>query len=241
VNRERSFAPTRWSLVCAARDGDSAAASTALAELCSAYWYSLYAFVRRSGHAPADAEDLTQEFFARLLARDFLANVAQEKGRFRSFLLTAMKRFLANEWHRARTQKRSRGEPPVAIDASSAEDRYHAEPADTGTPELLFERRWALTLLDRVLTELERDYAATGQEAVFGALKGMLAWHSGEQPFAEIAAHLGMKEGAVKVAMYRLRRRYGARLREEIAHTVSSPEEVEDEIRRLFQIFAPAQ
>ena len=232
------FAATRWSVVCAARDGDSAVVQCALAELCRLYWYPLYAFARRSGHAAPDAEDLTQEFFARLLARDFLAGVREEKGRFRSFLLTAMKRFLANEWHRARAQKRGGGEPPVPIDAVQAEERYRAEPQDAATPELLFERRWALTLLEQVLARLEGEYAAAGQARVFEALKPMLAWHSGEQPYGDIAARLGMREGAVKVAMYRLRRRYGDRLREEIAQTVSSAGQIEDEVRRLFQHFA---
>ncbi|MDQ3624704.1 MAG: sigma-70 family RNA polymerase sigma factor [Verrucomicrobiota bacterium] len=237
-SRDARFGETRWSVVRAARDGDSPAARQALAELCRVYWYPLYAFVRRSGHAPEEAEDLTQAFFARLLARDFLALVAPEKGRFRSFLLTAMKRFLVNEWHRATAKKRGGGEAPVPIDGAWAEDRYHAEPADPATPELLYERRWALTLLENVLAGLEAEYAGAGRAPIFEALQPMLAWHSGDQPYAAIAARLGLSEGAVKVAMYRLRRRYGDRLRAEIAQTVSSAEEVEDEIRRLFQIFA---
>lgn len=209
----------------------------ALAELCSTYWYPLYAFVRRSGHTREEAEDLTQEFFARLLAKDFLADVDPEKGRFRSFLLTAMKRFVANEWHRATAKKRGGGEIPIRIDIAWAEDRYGAEPADLATPELLYERRWALTLIEKVLAALEHEYVQKGLDAIFHALKGELVRHAGSASYAEIGAQIGMKEGAVKVAMYRLRGRYAERLSDEIAQTVSSAEDVEDEIGRLFQIF----
>jgi RNA polymerase sigma-70 factor (ECF subfamily) len=231
------FAATRWTVVCAARAQDPATVDKALAELCSAYWYPLYAFVRRSGHTREEAEDLTQEFFARLLAKDFLAHVEPEKGRFRSFLLTAMKRFLANEWHRATAKKRGGGEIPIPIDIAWAEDRYGAEPADLATPELLYERRWALTLIDKVLAGLEHEYVQKGLDAIFHALKGELVRHAGAMSYAEIATQLGMREGAVKVAMYRLRGRYAERLSDEIAQTVNAPEDVEDEIRRLFQIF----
>jgi RNA polymerase sigma factor (sigma-70 family) len=237
VRPDAHFAATRWTVVCAARAQDPEVVDKALAELCSAYWYPLYAFVRRSGHTREEAEDLTQEFFARLLAKDFLADVEPEKGRFRSFLLTAMKRFLANEWHRETAKKRGGGEIPIPIDIAWAEDHYGAEPADLATPELLYERRWALTLLDKVLAGLEHEYVAKGLDAIFHALKGELVRHAGSVSYAEIATQLGMREGAIKVAMFRLRGRYAERLSDEIAQTVSSAEDVEDEIGRLFQIF----
>lgn len=232
------FAPTRWSLVCAAGADDPASAQSALEQLCRAYWYPLYAFVRRSGKSPEEAEDLTQEFFARVLASDFLAQADRERGRFRTFLLTALQRFLTNEWHRATAQKRGAGIAVISIDAALAEDRYHAEPVDIATPELLYERRWAITLLDQVLTGLADEYAANGQAAVFAALRDLLGGSSAVDPaYAEIATRLGMTEAAVKVAMYRLRRRYADRLRAEIAQTVASPADIEDEIARLFQLF----
>jgi RNA polymerase sigma factor (sigma-70 family) len=225
-----AFATTHWSIVLAA-GGATPAAGNALAVLCRAYWYPLYVFVRRQGHAPHDAQDLTQAFFARLLAKSALGAVTPERGRFRTFLLTAMEHFLINEWRRARTRKRGGGAPLLSLD-DDAEARYLREPADAITPEKLFDRRWALTLLDRVLVRLGGELAAVGKAAQFEALKFCL---SGEKhAYAEVARGLGMTEGAVKVAAHRLRERYRALIRAEIAETVASSEEVDSEMRDLF-------
>jgi RNA polymerase sigma factor (sigma-70 family) len=228
------FAATRWTLVLsAARGSQTPRAAAAMAELCHIYWYPLYAFIRHRGHAAHDAEDLTQEFFARLLDKHFLAAADREKGRFRTFLLMAVKRFLANDYDAARAQKRGGGQRIVPLDGLEPEARYHLEPADTLSPERLFEQQWALTLLDQVLARLQADMAADGKAALFESLKGHLAG-SRDESCAATAARLGMSEGAVKVAVHRLRRRYRELLQEEIGHTVTSPAEVEDEIRYLF-------
>jgi len=213
--------------------GDSTGARAALAKLCKAYWYPLYAFVRRQGHGAHDAQDLTQEFFSRLLERGWLDDVAQEHGRFRSFLLASMKHFLANEWDRARALKRGGGVALLRLDDASAEERYSLEPADpAATAEQLFDRRWALTLLDSVLARLREEMARGGRLAVFEALKFSLS--GDQQAYADAARELGLSEGAVKVAVHRLRKRYRALIREEIAQTVAGPEEVETELRELF-------
>ena len=227
------FDQTRWSIVVAAVGGDSTQARTALEQLCTTYWYPLYAFVRREGHAAHDAQDLTQEFFARLLEKDWLGSVDREKGKFRSFLLAAMRHFLANEWDRARAQKRGGGITLISIDDAEAERRYQDEPAEQVTAEQLFDRRWALTLLDRVLTRLAEEMAVAGRAAQFEALKGCL---TGERaaPYAAIALRLGTTEGAVKVAIHRLRDRYRTLLRDEIANTVGGSADVDEELRQLF-------
>jgi RNA polymerase sigma-70 factor (ECF subfamily) len=226
------FATTRWSVVLRAGAG-SAAADDALAKLCRAYWYPLYAFVRRQGHGPHDAQDLTQGFFARLLEKKDLAAVDRSKGKFRSFLLAAMKHYLANEWDRAHAQKRGGGLALISIDDAEAEGRYAHEAAEQRTPEQLFDRRWALTLLDQVLARLEDEMACAGKRAIFDALKFALTGASAA-PYEEIARHLGTTEGALKVAIHRLRDRYRTLLREEIAETVGSAAEVDEELRHLF-------
>jgi RNA polymerase sigma factor (sigma-70 family) len=228
------FATTHWSLVLAATGTEDTRGQEALAKLCQVYWYPLYAFVRRQGHSPHDAQDLTQEFFARLLEKDYLGDVDRSKGKFRSFLLVALKHFLSKEWARAKTLKRGGGHTLVPLDALSAETRYSREPADNVTPERLFERRWALTLLDQVLTRLSEEYEATGKRAMFEQLQGCLTGDRNSLPYAELAARLGMTEGAVKVVVHRLRQRYRGVLREEIAQTVANPAEIDDEIRELF-------
>ena len=226
----RDFHTTRWSMVLHAR-GDSAGAQASLAQLCGVYWYPLYAFVRRQGMSGHDAQDLTQEFFARLLAKGWLGDVERERGRFRSFLLAAMRHLLANEWDRSRAKKRGGGAAMLALDAMSAETRYRHEPADTQTAEKFFDRRWALTLLDQVLARLRGEMTAAGRLADFEALKFCL---TGEKTaYAEVARTLGMTEGAVKVAVHRLRERYRALLRAEIAETVATAEEVDGEMRHL--------
>jgi RNA polymerase sigma factor (sigma-70 family) len=228
------FMTTHWSLVLAAAGTEDTHSREALAKLCQVYWYPLYAFVRRQGHGPHDAQDLTQEFFMRLLEKDYLGDVDRSKGKFRSFLLAALKHFLSKEWARAKTLKRGGGHTLVPLDALSAEDRYRREPEDNATPERLFERRWALTLLDHVLTRLSEEYDRTGRRAMFEQLQGCLTGDSDLLPYAELAARLGLTEGAVKVAVHRLRQRYRGVLRDEIAQTVADPAEIDDEIRQLF-------
>ena len=228
------FMTTHWSLVLAAGRAADARGREALAKLCQVYWYPLYAFVRRQGHGPHDAQDLTQEFFLRLLEKDYLGNVDRSKGKFRSFLLAALRHFLSKEWARAKTLKRGGGHALVSFDALSAEDRYRREREDDVTPEKLFERRWALTLLDQVLTRLREEYERTGRGSLFEQLQGCLTGDSDALPYAELAARLNMTQGAVKVAVHRLRQRYRGVLRDEIAQTVADPAEIDDEIRQLF-------
>jgi RNA polymerase sigma factor (sigma-70 family) len=232
------FATTRWSVVLTAQRDDSTRAFEALSSLCRAYWYPLYAFVRRKGHPPQDAQDLTQEFFARLLEKNWLADVSRERGRFRSFLLAAMKHFLANEWDKARAQKRGGGQAFITLDAASAETRYALEPADNATPERIFERRWAMTLLDQVLARLRDEFSSAGKGELFEGLKATLTGGRNSQPYAELGAQLGLSEGAVKVAVHRLRLRYRELLREEISNTVGSEADVEEELRHLFAVLS---
>src|SRR6266545_6648204 len=232
------FPHTRWSVVLAARDDKNDGSAQALETLCQSYWYPLYAFVRRQGRSPHDAQDLTQGFFARLLEKNYLDDVRRERGKFRSFLLASMKHFLANEWDRARAQKRGGAHPHVPIDTQSAETRYGLEPAHDQTPEKLFERRWALTLLDNVLTRLREEFVASGKAEQFDQLKVALTADKRAVPYAELGARLGMSQGAVKVAVHRLRAHYRQVLRAEIANTVSSPADVEEEIRHLFAALA---
>jgi RNA polymerase sigma-70 factor (ECF subfamily) len=228
------FATTHWSIIAAARDQAAPEAREALAELCRSYWYPLYAFIRRQGHDADAAQDLTQEFFARLLERDFLAAIERGKGRFRSFLLAACKHFLANEHDRARAQKRGGGMVPVPLDLDAAEGRYVREPAHCMTPERLFERRWALTLLDRVLGRLRQEHTARGKEALFDHLRVFLVGDGRAPAQLEVAAELGLSPGALKVAVHRLRQRFRELLCQEIASTVDDPAGVEEEIRQLF-------
>lgn len=230
------FGETRWSVVLAARTGDDADAQAALAELCAAYWYPLYAFVRHSGFAPEEAEDLTQDFFARLLAKDFLASVDRTKGRFRAFLLATMKHFLANEWRRAQTQKRGGGAIPVPLDLADAQRRYAHEPIDSLTPELLYERRWALTVIENVFATLRAEMEHAGKGELFETLKDLLSPDARHVSYSEAGARLGLSEDAVKMTIYRLRKRYRTLLRAQIAATVGSGAEVEAEIRDLFRI-----
>ncbi len=228
------FKTTHWSLVLAAAGSEDSHGRQALAEFCQVYWYPLYAFVRRQGHGPHDAQDLTQAFFTRLLEKDYLSDVDRSKGKFRSFLLVALKHFLLHEWARAKTLKRGGGHKLVSLDALAAETRYSREPADNITPERLFEQRWALTLLDHVLARLGEEYEATGKWGVFEQLKGCLTGGRDVPSYAGLAGRLGLTEGAFKVAVHRLRRRYREVLREEIARTVADPAEIDDEIRQLF-------
>jgi RNA polymerase sigma factor (sigma-70 family) len=228
------FAATRWTLVLAAARGCiTPRAAEAMAELCRVYWYPLYAYIRRRGHETHEAEDLTQEFFLRFLAKNYLATVDREKGKFRAFLLASLKHFLANEWDRSQTQKRGGGQTIVPISTVDAENRYRLEPWHDLTPERLFERRWALTVLEQVLARLDAEVSAESNQAVFARLKQYLTGGRESGSYAEAAAELGMSEGAVKTAVHRLRRRYRQILRDEIAQTVAGPEEIDGEIEYL--------
>lgn len=233
-----AFAQTRWSVVLKAGGAAGPDADEALALLCEAYWFPLYAYVRRQGHQPHDAEDLTQAFLARLIEKRYLEGIQREGGRFRSFLLTALKRFLANEWHRARAAKRGGARPVVSLDSETAEGRYRAEPGHSLTPDRLYERQWAQALLDRVMTLLREEYVRAGRSGWFDRLSATLGRPRGEAPYRELAEQLGTTEPAVKMAAQRLRNRYRSLLRAEVAHTVARPEEVDEEIRHLFATFA---
>jgi RNA polymerase sigma factor (sigma-70 family) len=224
--------------VLTAGNSDTARAHAALETLAQSYWYPLYAYVRRRGYSPEDAQDLTQEFFARLLARNWVGSADPEKGRFRTFLLTAMSHFLADEWDRLRAQKRGGGQRVLPLEVTSAETRFQLEPADPLTPEMIYERRWAQTLLETVFERLRRDYEAEGKATLFAELKGSLVQARAAVPYADLAVRLGLSEGALRVAVHRLRQRYRELLRAEIAHTVAGPGEVEEELRYLFRVLA---
>jgi RNA polymerase sigma factor (sigma-70 family) len=233
------FVNTHWSLVLSAADPrHSSQARESLDKLCRAYWPPLYAFIRRQGESPHDAQDLTQAFFERLLEKDYLRAVDRGKGRFRSFLLAALKHFLSNERDKARAKKRGGGQVLVPLDCSTAETQYRHEPADTLTPDKAFERQWAMALLERTMARLREAYAADGRSALFDQLKSTLTEARGSVPYAALGARLDLSEAAVKMAVHRLRRRYREVLREEVAETVARPEEVEDELREVFRVFS---
>lgn len=230
------FATTHWSVVLTAQRTDTTRAQAALAKLCQTYWYPLYTFVRRQGYNPHDTQDLTQEFFARLLARNYLAGVAQEKGNFRSFLLASMKHFLADERDRSRAAKRGGGQTILSLDDTDAEERYRLEPVENMTADRLFDRRWVMTLLEQVMGRLRSEYTQLGNAMLYERLKDCLAGSRESAPYAQLAAELSMSEGAVKVAVHRLRARYRELLRDEIAQTVTSQAQVDEEIRHLFSL-----
>jgi len=235
-DRPSPFVTTRWSVVLAAKDKTAPESAAALEALCQTYWYPLYAFLRKSGHSPPDAQDLTQEFFARFLARDWLRPVLREKGRFRTFLLITLKRFVAKEWQRATAQKRGGGNPAVSLDALAAEDRFTTEPALA--PDELYERRWAMTLLNNTLTELGAEFQRGGRGKEFDILKGWLTAGRGEIPYAEVATALGTTSEAARVAVHRLRKQFRERFSANIAQTVETPEEVKNEIRHLVSVLS---
>ena len=230
------FATTHWSVVLAARPPHSPGALESLEKLCRAYWYPLYAFVRRQGASAEDAEDLTQAFFAHLLSKDFLSGVGPEKGRFRSFLLACLKHFLADEWAKARRLKRGGASPALSLDIEQAEERYQTESRLEPSADEMYERRWALDLLARVLDRLRQEAVPAGKTAVFDQLQGCLLGERPDETYAQIGAKLGMSESGVKVTVHRLRQRYRELLREEIAHTVGDPGEIEEELRYLFAV-----
>ena len=232
----RAFHTTHWSVVLAAREEEGTVARDALASLCTAYWYPLYGFVRGRGYSPHDAEDLTQEFFRRFLEKNTLSNVNPARGRFRSFLLACLKHFLANEWERAHAQRRGGGQAPIPLDYGEGETRLSLEPADPVTPDALFEKRWAFAVLEHTIKALHAEYAAKGKSDIFEELSGFLPGGRGSESRAELAAKKGIRVGAVDVAVHRLRQRFGALLREQVAHTVASENEVDEEIRYLMSV-----
>ncbi|HWQ91563.1 MAG TPA: sigma factor-like helix-turn-helix DNA-binding protein [Clostridia bacterium] len=232
------FATTHWTVVLAAGKGSPPEAARALESLCQIYWYPLYAYVRRQGYSKEDAEDLTQGFFARFLARNYLEDVRSDKGRFRAFLLASLKHYLANEFHRSHRLKRGGGLAPLSLDWRDAEARYGVEPADAASPDKLYDRAWALLLLERVIAALGEESASQGKTALFAALKPFLMVDQDGVPYSQIATQLQLNEGAVRVAVHRLRRRYRALLRKEIAQTLSDPSQVEAELGALFSAFS---
>ncbi len=223
-------------MVLTAGRTDTTRAEDALAKLCSTYWYPLYAYVRRRGYSAHDAQDLTQAFFAQLLERQSLASADPNRGRFRSFLLGVMNHFLANEWTRAHAQKRGGGAKLLPLQFDTAETRYGHEPADHTTPEQNYERRWAMALLEEVLRRLAEEYKLEGRAELFAELNPCLVGERATQPYAELATRLGVNEGTVKSAVHRMRQRYRQLLREEIAHTVAIPGEVDAELHHLFTV-----
>jgi RNA polymerase sigma-70 factor (ECF subfamily) len=231
------FQTTHWSLVIRAGNRADREADDALAALCGRYWYPLYAYVRRRTADVNEAQDLTQEFFARLLEKNTLAAASPERGRFRSFLLTAVKNFLANQRDRDHAAKRGGGVRKFSLDLAGGESRLNLEPAHDLTPERLFERQWVLTLLDLVMQRLRHECEAAGKGAQFERFKQVLTGGQEKLPYAEAAAELGMSEVAARQAASRLRKRYRELLREEVAQTVAEPEDVDDEIRSLFAVF----
>jgi RNA polymerase sigma factor (sigma-70 family) len=234
-NGALAFATTHWSVVLAAQ-GESTDAKAALEKLCRTYWWPLYGFVRREGYKPEEAQDLTQAFFARLLDRKDLETVRKERGRLRSYLLASLKNFLSKARHREMTIKRGEGRPLVSLEDLLARERADQEPAYKFSADRIYERRWALTLLEQVLARLGAEYEAAGKLPLFDRLKELLARESGQPSQAEIAAEMRMTENAVKQAFHRLRHRYRQLLHEEIAHTVAAPEDVEDELRHFISV-----
>lgn len=226
------FTHTDWFVVNTAAGDTSVQSRSALEELCRNYWYPLYAFVRRQGHSPEDAQDLTQDFFARLLEKKYLRLANPERGKFRTFLLSSLKHFLVNEWEKSRAAKRGGGQV-ISWDQQSAESRYLMEPRDDVTAEKLYERRWATALLEKVMGHLRDEYSAGGKLELFEQLKVFVGGEKGDVSYAEAAKQLGKSEGAVKVAIHRLRQRHSELLHDEVAQTVPNPEELEDELRYL--------
>ena len=234
----RVFATTHWSVVVTAGQGDSPPARRALETLCRAYWSPIYVYVRRKGYGPDDAQDLTQEFFAQLIAKEHLRLADREKGKFRTFLLATLDYFLAHEWSRAHRQKRGGQFSFISLDQQAPEERYRLEPADNDTPEKRFLRQWALTVLKQAMSRLEGECEANGKGALFREVRNLLSGERDGSAYAEIGRRLALSEGAVRVAVHRLRQRYGELLRGEIAQTVNGPEEVDEEMRYLMSVLS---
>lgn len=230
------FATTHWSVIAAAAQPEGSSAREALAQLCQTYWYPVYAHLRTRGYQPADAQDLTQDLFLRLLQKDFLSHLDPHKGRFRSYLLSALNHLIADEMDRRNSQRRGGREPHVSFDAAEAEDRFRLDPVDSDTPDRLFDRRWALALLERVLDRLRAAQVTAGRAATFEALRPFLVEGSGGVTYASVAAQLGQTVNAVAQAVSRLRRQYRRLFWEEISHTVTSEAEAQEEFRYLCSV-----
>jgi RNA polymerase sigma-70 factor (ECF subfamily) len=232
------FATTHWTVVLAAGKRHTPQSAGALAELCQTYWFPLYAYVRRRGHNKEDAEDSVQAFFARLLEKNFLAGVANEKGKFRAFLLASLKHFLANEWDKSQAQKRGGGAAHLSLDWQTADTKFQVAATNEPSPDKAFDREWALALLAKVIERLQKECATDGKGKLFEQLKTFLMAGGGDSAQSEVAKSLGMEEGAVRVAVHRLRKRYRQLLRDEIANTLADAAQVDEEMRALFGAFA---
>jgi RNA polymerase sigma-70 factor (ECF subfamily) len=232
------FTTTHWSIVLNARDPASPQASQALEKLCRSYWYPLYAFVRRQGRDEATAKDLTQGFFAKLLEKNYLAAVHPDKGRFRNFLLASIKHFIADEWDKARALKRGGGNTVISLDETTGEARYRHEPIEALDAEKLYERRWALTLLEQARERLKEEYRTAGKAALYERLQLFESGDKDTPACAAVAPALGLSESGLRTAVHRMRRRYGELVREEVAQTVSRPAEVDEEIRYLIRVIS---
>lgn len=230
------FNTTRWSVVLAAGDSSAPGSFEALTHLCQAYWFPLYSYVRRRGYSSHDAQDLTQSFFATFLEKERFGRANQSRGRFRTFLLTSMKYFLSDENDRRLSKKRGGDREIVSIDENIAESRYQSDPSDGASPDLLFEKRWAITLLNQVIDQLREEFRQSGKVELFDEFKSFLWGDQTTTPIKEIATQLKMTEGATKVTMHRIRKRYRERLRQTIADTVESPDEIDNELRYLARV-----
>lgn len=237
LRQDQWFVTTHWSVVLAAAHDSTPGAQGALQSLCSAYWYPLYAYIRRRGYDAHTAQDLTQGFFAHLLEKNCLARADAERGKFRTFLLGSLTHFLANEWDKSQAQKRGGGMTVVSLDHGEAESRYALEPADLKTPEVLFDQRWAETLLALVFARLRKEIEESGQRERFEELKGFLLGGESETSYEEVAPKLGLSQTGVRSVVHRMRKRFRELVRDEIANTVSQPEQIDEEIRYLFQVF----
>jgi len=227
------FSTTHWSVVLEAGGPESPGSAAALERLCQSYWYPLYVVVRRKGYSPHDAQDLTQEFFARFLERKYIALADQSRGKFRTFMSRSLEHFLINEWKKATAAKRGGERRSISWDAQDAESRYLLEPADTATPDKIFEKQWAMSLLELVMSRLREEYSTPEKRQLFDVVKNSLWGESAAVPYAEIGARLGMTEEAVKGRAHRMRERYRELLRAEVGHTVSTSAEVDEELRYL--------
>ncbi len=230
------FATTHWSVILAAGQRDTPQAAAALEQLCRTYWYPIYAYVRRQEHSPEDAQDLTQDFFAHLLARGFPHGAVPERGKFRSFLLASLRHFLVDQHRNAAALKRGGGQHTISLDARQAEERFRLEPQHELTPEKLYEREWAMTLLDRARSRLHEEYSATGKADLYERLQGFPLTEKSDDSFQQAASELGMTVGALKSVVHRLRARYRELVREEVAHTVADPVELNEEARHLIAV-----
>jgi DNA-directed RNA polymerase specialized sigma24 family protein len=232
------FTTTHWSVVLAARQPDTSGARQALERLCQTYWYPLYVFIRRQGYSPMDAQDLTQAFFERVLARNYFDQANRDKGRFRAFLLAGLKHFLSDQRDHDRAAKRGGGVTALSLDAQTAEERYQLEPLDTMAPDRLYERRWAFTVLGQARERLRQEFVGTGKGNLYEQLNALETGEERDCTYAEVGQRLGMSEDAIKSAVVRLRRRYGELLRQEIAQTVATASEIDQEIRHLMAAIA---